>query len=179
MIFSVLFYTFNTFNTANILNFLIIGCYNRHNDYLVLSMRVVDAGTGEEIAACMKAMLLEHEGLWQNTRCLITDRCPAQVSANRQLLEQMNQDRDADSQVFQVCCLMHTVLGSDNRSGACLSEDTKTVASALKQIFGGRKQDCFRDVLLNFLYFVSKLTFHLLILLKISKFKLICAGKLA
>ena len=80
---------------------------------------------GEEIAACMKAMLQQHKGLWENTRCLITDRCPAQVSANRQLLVLMNQDRDATSQVFQVCCLMHTVLGSDNRSGACLSEDTK------------------------------------------------------
>ena len=61
---------------------------------------------GEEIAACMKAMLQQHKGLWENIRCLITDRCPAQVSANRQLLEQMNQDWDATSQVFQVCCLI-------------------------------------------------------------------------
>ena len=129
---------------------LIIGCYNKHNDYLVLCMQVVDAGTGEELAAVMKAMLLEHPGLWQNTRCLITDRCPAQVSANRQLLVLMNQDRDATSQVFQVCCLMHTALGSDNRSGEKLSADTKAVGSALKQIFGGRKQDCFRHVLLIF-----------------------------
>ena len=88
-------------------------------------MRTVDAGTGDEIAACMKMMLQEHEGLWQNTRCLITDRCPAQVSANRKIVALMNQDRDATNQVYQVACLMHTVLGSDNRSGACLSEDTK------------------------------------------------------
>ena len=112
-------------------------------------MRTVDAGTGDEIAACMKMMLQEHEGLWQNTRCLITDRCPAQVSANRKIVALMNQDRDATNQVYQVACLMHTVLGSDNRSGACLSEDTIAVGSALKQIFGGRKQDCFRYVLLN------------------------------
>ena len=105
---------------------------------------------GEEIAACMKAMLQQHKGLWENTRCLITDRCPAQVSANRQFLEQMNQDWDATNQVFQVCCLMHTALGSDNRSGEKLSADTKAVGSALKQIFGGRKQDCFRHVLLIF-----------------------------
>ena len=92
----------------------------------------------------MAAMVKEHPGLWDNTRSLITDRCPAQVKANILLCDLMNETRSAPNLVFVVCCLMHTVLGADNRSGDCLSDEAKTVASCLKQTFGGRHTDGYR-----------------------------------
>ena len=121
-----------------------LGCFDRDNEYLVLALRKVEASTGEEISSAMLAMMREHDGLIENTRCLMTDRCPAQVRANKLLLEKINEIRGDGNLGFESSCIMHTVINACARSMKMLSEEAKSIHNALKMTFGGRKQDSWR-----------------------------------
>ena len=123
---------------------LALGAFDRDNEYLVLGMRKVDASTGVEISAVMLSMMEENDSLVDNTRCFMTDRCPAQVRANQLLVEKINLKRNGTNLCFQVPCYMHTTLRGDASSNDELSEEAKSIQNALKMSFGGRKQDNWR-----------------------------------
>ena len=121
-----------------------LGAFDRDNEFLVLGMRQISASTGIEISSAMLSMMGEHDGLIDNTRCFMTDRCAAQVLANRLLVEKINLKRRGVNPCFEVPCLMHTTGNGDTNSNDKLSDRAKSCQRALKMTFGGRKQDSWR-----------------------------------
>ena len=113
------------------------------------SIRDIKGKHGDEIASIMCAMIREIEGLRPKIRCVITDRCPAQVAGNRMLLEVLNQSRDEANKVFEIVCNMHTVIGLDNHSGKAVSSKTEEAHRLLKVIFGSRKSVNFKRACLK------------------------------
>ena len=69
----------------------------------------------------MYQMIKEVDGLQAKLKCLITDRAPAQVAANKLLIELYNRDRDQAHHLFQITCGMHTVVRVCAQSAKALS----------------------------------------------------------
>ena len=118
--------------------------FNKDLEYLNFGYKEIAAKTGVQIAATMRAMIREHDGLEQNLEALITDRCASQLLANRLLIDMINAERSPENFVFAVTCHMHTSLGCDNRSWKQLSSDAQAIGKGLQISFGGRKSDGWR-----------------------------------
>ena len=135
--------------TMNGRHYLALGGFNEDSQYHCLAIKETDASTGLEIASVMRALINQIPGLEGKIRFIIADRAKNQENANRRLQELLNKDRPADQLIKLLVCLLHTVIGCDNRSFAQLCADAQAVSSLLAQVFGSRKSINYRKACLK------------------------------
>ena len=135
--------------TMNGRHYLALGGFNEDSQYHCLAIKETDASTGLEIASVMRALINQIPGLEGKIRFIIADRAKNQENANRRLQELLNKDRPADQLIKLLVCLLHTVIGCDNRSFAQLCADAQATSSLLAQLFGSRKSINYRKACLK------------------------------
>ena len=135
--------------TMNGRHYLALGGFNEQSQYHCLAIKETDASTGLQIASMMKALIDQMPGLEGKIRFILADRAKNQENANRRLQELLNKDRPANQLIKLLICMLHTVIGCDNRSFAQLSAIAQAVSSLLGQSFGSRKSIHFRKACLK------------------------------
>ena len=130
-------------------HYIALGGFNHHTQYHCLAIKEIDAKSGVEIASVMYALINQIPGLKDKIRFIIADRAASQENANKRLQELLNRDRPEDQLIILIICMMHSVIGCDNRSYEKLSVDTKAASSLLAQIFGSRKSQQLRKACLK------------------------------
>ena len=123
--------------------------FDQSVQYNCVSIREIEGKRGDQIAGLMLAMIDEVEGLRAKIKCLISDRCAAQVMGNRLLLEVLNRGREEADKVFEISCNLHTTSGTDAHSSKAVSADTGEAYCLLKFIFGNRKSIGFKRACLK------------------------------
>ena len=130
--------------------------FDERVQYNCVSIKEIEDKRGDQIASIMLAMIEEVAGLRPKIKCIISDRCAAQVMGNRLLLEVLNRGRQEEDRVFEISCNLHTVSGTDAHSSKAISPITQEGFNLLMFIFGNRKQvgykraclkECLKDVL--------------------------------
>ena len=135
--------------TMNGYHYLCLGGFNEKTQYHCLAFKEVAASSGLEIASVMYALVNQIPGLREKIRFIIADRARNQENANKRLQELLNRDRPADELIILIICMMHTVIGLDNRSFDKLPAEAKAVSSLLAQVFGSRKSQALRKACLK------------------------------
>ena len=126
--------------------------FNEKCEYHCVAVRDIEGKKGLEIASVMNARLNEFDGLKEKVSCVISDQCPAQRLGNTEMIKLYNNGREEANKLFQLCCLMHTVINMDNNSAKEVYSscpETKKAAMLLKIIFGSRKTLGFRRACLK------------------------------